>query len=276
MSLPQQQKQRPNHKRQQPNRPVFCLDKHLPQAVHKGGDPEEPFEEGRDHDHADDGRVDNLDQKRYPSVSMMRNTAERGARHRHTSFTGHGSAGSTSSSILGDWEWSSNKKPAAQNGRCLDPTAAANKVWAQRAQTRDLSKRRRENGKDRRGGWKGGKGGGGYAFKKPRNIKTEKRKRNREAGSSRRRQAKGPGTGTPMDFLRRPLRGWWRAVKRRTAAAARARKRIDRSRPLARSPRPTAACRQVPGRVRRWRQIPTVYFSQVVTERRVGRAVPPI
>lgn len=171
------------------------------------------------------------------------------------------------------------KGPPRKTGGALtqqqQPTRCGHSVPRPETYPRDAERMERIDEGGGRGG-RGGRGGGGYAFKKPRNIKTEKRKWNREAGSRRRRQAKGPGTGTPMDFLRRPLRGWWRAVKRRTAAAARARKRIDRSRPLARSPRSTAACRQVPGRVRRWRQIPTVYFSQVVTERRVGRAVPPI
>lgn len=168
------------------------------------------------------------------------------------------------------------KSPPRKTGGALtqqqQPTRCGHSVPRPETYPRDAERMERID----EGGGRGGRGGGVMLSRNREILKQKKEKGTGRQMVSRRRQAKGPGTGTPMDFLRRPLRGWWRAVKRRTAAAARARKRIDRSRPLARSPRSTAACRQVPGRVRRWRQIPTVYFSQVVTERRVGRAVPPI
>jgi hypothetical protein len=33
---------------------------YFPQAVHEGGNPQEPLEEGRQHDHTDDGSVNDL------------------------------------------------------------------------------------------------------------------------------------------------------------------------------------------------------------------------
>ncbi len=65
---PQQSKRSPHQDGQHPDRPVLGLDKHLPQAVEEGGDPEEPLEQGGQHHRAHDGGVDDL---RHNSVSNL-------------------------------------------------------------------------------------------------------------------------------------------------------------------------------------------------------------
>src|SRR4051812_25205090 len=68
--IPEQQKENPHNKRQNSYCPMFGFYENFPEAVHEGGNPQEPLQEGRYHDQADDGRVYDLESERSASMPL--------------------------------------------------------------------------------------------------------------------------------------------------------------------------------------------------------------
>lgn len=68
INIPESDEKDGNHNRESPNRPMLRLYKHLNKTIHEGRHPEEPLQDGSQHDQADDYRVNDLFWLRFVKV----------------------------------------------------------------------------------------------------------------------------------------------------------------------------------------------------------------